>query len=181
MEIYGKDYATGKSAEGFVDAVGNMEKIVIPNQVVLDSSDEEDINASEMAESAPPSKKMKRENTSKHKGGKKKVSAGNSELASLQSFMKNMNAHLSTMANVMTRTHEREQYAHEREQYVIQKGEKVLDELLVLEGITKKQALKVAQILTEDPNKLLLFSNCPDALKVMLVKDFLGEKDNEDA
>ncbi|WCJ24731.1 Carbonic anhydrase [Euphorbia peplus] len=98
MEIYGKDYATGKSAEGFVDAIGNMEKTVIPNQVMLDSSDDEDINASD-AESAPPSKKMKRDNNSKQNGGKKKGNANNSELASLQVFMKDMNVRLSTMAN----------------------------------------------------------------------------------
>ncbi|WCJ18485.1 hypothetical protein M5689_000832 [Euphorbia peplus] len=97
------------------------------------------------------------------------------ELASLQVFMKDMNVHLSTMANVMTRTDEREQHIHEREQQVTEKSEKVLDELLALEGITQKQALKVAQILIAEPSKLLLFSKCPDALKVMLVKDFLGD------
>ncbi|XP_063937062.1 uncharacterized protein LOC135147719 [Daucus carota subsp. sativus] len=74
MTIYGKDYATGKPAEGFVDAVNNMEKTA-PVQVTLDSSDEEiDIsgNVTQTDESeAPPSKKSKVEKTSNKKGGKK--------------------------------------------------------------------------------------------------------------
>ncbi|WCJ20881.1 hypothetical protein M5689_003084 [Euphorbia peplus] len=185
MEIYGKDYATGKSVEGFVDAVGNMEKTDSPSQIMLDSSDEEDVtptvNAFRVEESAPPLKKMKRENTPKNKGGKKKVNASSSELASLQGFMKDMNVHLSTVANVMTRTDEREQHAHEREQLATEKSEKVLDELLALGGITQQQALKVAQILIVDSSKLLIFSKCPGALKVMFVKDLLGENVNENA
>lgn len=63
MTIYGKDYATGKPAEGFVDAVSNMEKTA-PAQVTLDSSDdEEDVvgdNATQTVESeAPRQKKQK--------------------------------------------------------------------------------------------------------------------------
>ena len=75
MSIYGKDYATGKPAEGFVDAVSNMEKTT-PAQVTLDSSDDEEVvisgNVSQTGESkAPPSKKAKIEKTGNKKGGKK--------------------------------------------------------------------------------------------------------------
>ncbi|KAL2925447.1 putative malate:quinone oxidoreductase [Bienertia sinuspersici] len=57
MEIYGKDYATGKPAETFQDVVGTLEnpKKEKEVQVDADSSDNED------AESAPPLKKVKTE------------------------------------------------------------------------------------------------------------------------
>ena len=41
VEIYGKDYATGKPAKGFVDAIGNMEKSASV-QVMVDSGDDDD-------------------------------------------------------------------------------------------------------------------------------------------
>ncbi|KAK1362465.1 hypothetical protein POM88_046939 [Heracleum sosnowskyi] len=111
--IYGTDYATGKLAEGFVDAVNNMEKTT-PTQVTFDSSDdEEDIasgNVSQTIESeAPPSKKAKIDKTSSKKGGRKPVAAAGSEISNLQSFMKDMNVHLFAMDNVMPRDDEREQ------------------------------------------------------------------------
>ncbi|KAK9698292.1 hypothetical protein RND81_08G094100 [Saponaria officinalis] len=115
--------------------------------VMIDSSDDEDI--------------------SKCMGGKKETeSASNSELAILQAFMKYMNVHLSTMTNVMSR-------ADEREQQIVEKSEKVLDILLALDGITPQQALEVARILTAQPNKLLIFFKCPDALKCTFVKNLL--------
>lgn len=115
MVIYGKDYATGKPAEGFVDAVSNIEQ-TIPVQVALDSSDDDEVVASgndtQTVESAPPSKKLKVEKSFKKKGGRKgSDGAGSSsgfELVSLQDFMKDMNVHLSTMANVMSRADDRE-------------------------------------------------------------------------
>ncbi|XP_074302123.1 uncharacterized protein LOC141633577 [Silene latifolia] len=173
LEVYGKDYATGKPAEGFVEAIDNMEKSATV-QVMLDSSDDEDVIVSGNAESAPPLKKVKREHTFKRKGGKKESgSSSNSELASLQGFMKDMNVHLSTMANVMSRADEREQRADEREQEISEKSEKVLDVLLALEGITPQQALEVAPILTAQPNKLMIFFKCPDELKCVFVKSLL--------
>ncbi|XP_074303744.1 uncharacterized protein LOC141638226 [Silene latifolia] len=170
LEVYGKDYATGKPAEGFVEAIDNMEKSATV-QVMIDSSDEEDAIVSGNAESTPPLKKVKREHTFKRKGGKKESgSSSNSELASLQGFMKDMNVHLSTMANVMFRADEREQRADEREREISEKSEKVLDVLLALEGITPQEALEVAPILTAQPNKLMIFFKCPDELKCVYVK-----------
>ncbi|KAH9621572.1 hypothetical protein KSS87_013831 [Heliosperma pusillum] len=108
LEIYGKEYAIGKAAEGFVDAINNMEKSATV-QVLIDSGDDEDIIFSDAVESAPPLKKVKREHSIKRKGGKKEGESSSSyELASLQGFMKDMNVHLSTMANVMSRADERE-------------------------------------------------------------------------
>ncbi|WOH15040.1 hypothetical protein DCAR_0934573 [Daucus carota subsp. sativus] len=171
MTIYGKDYATGKPAEGFVDAVNSMEKAA-PIQVTLDSSDEEiDVsgNVTQLDESeAPPSKKAKVEKTKKI--GKKSESVAASEISSLQSFMKDMNVHLSTMANVMSR-------ADEREQELAEKSEKVIEELLSfnLEGVTTTQVFEVADILTSQPNKLMIFNKCPSSLKAAFVKNLIGE------
>lgn len=70
MSIYGKDYATGIPAEGYVDAVTHMEKVA-PTQVTLDSSDEDDVvgsgNVAQTIESAhaPSLKKIKTENLPK--------------------------------------------------------------------------------------------------------------------
>ncbi|XP_074294069.1 uncharacterized protein LOC141621515 [Silene latifolia] len=174
LEVYGKDYVTGKPAEGFVEAIDNMEKFSTV-QVMLDSSDDEDAIVSGNAESASPLKKVKREHTFKRKGGKKESGRSiNSELASLQGFMKDMNVHLSTMANVMSRADEREQRADEREQEISEKGEKVLDVLLALEGITPQEVLEVAPILTAQLNKLMIFFKCPDELKCVYVKSLLA-------
>ncbi|KAH9612778.1 hypothetical protein KSS87_022709 [Heliosperma pusillum] len=136
-------------------------------KVLIDSGDDEDIIFSNAVESADPLKKVKREHSIKRKGGKKEgESSSNSKLASLQGFMKDMNVHLSTMANVMSR-------AHERKQEIKENSDKVLDTLLGLEGITPEQALEVAQILAAQPSKLMIFFKCPDALKCIFVKSLL--------
>ncbi|KAL6537677.1 hypothetical protein OROHE_012304 [Orobanche hederae] len=149
-EIYGKDYATGKPAEGFEDAVGNMEKEKII-QVDIDSSDD-DGDETQSIQSAPPLKKAKIDKASKkRKSAKGTESAGGSELASLQHFMKDMNSHLSTKANVWIR-------ADNREQDMADKSSKVLGELLGLDGLSPTQAMEAANILTAQPNKLNIFS-----------------------
>lgn len=91
-------------------------------------------------------------------------------MSNLQSFMKDMNVHLSTIINVMSR-------ADEREQKLVEKSEKVIEELLSfnLEGVTTTQVFEVADILTAQPNKLMIFSKCPAALKASFVKSLLNE------
>uniref|UniRef100_A0A803MID6 Myb/SANT-like domain-containing protein n=1 Tax=Chenopodium quinoa TaxID=63459 RepID=A0A803MID6_CHEQI len=138
--------------EGFADAVNNLEKVA-PPQVTLDSSDDEDVLGSgnvTQTVTSPPYKKIKTENTTK-KSKRGSGGAGSSnELASLQAFMKDMNVHLSTMATVMARTDDREQ------------------------RVTPTQVFEVANILTAQPNKLMIFSKCPGALKGAYVKSLLG-------
>lgn len=177
-KIYGKDYATGKPAEDYADAINNLEKNA-PPQVTLDSSDDEVVigsgNVTETVTS-PPSKKIKTEKTIKKSKRGSGSAASSNELASLQAFMKDMNVHLSTMATVMARTDDREQRVEEREQKMVEKSEQVLEELLSLnlEGVTPTQVFEVANILTAQPNKLMIFSKCPDALKGAYVKSLLG-------
>lgn len=74
------------------------------------------------------------------------------------------------MANVMSR-------ANEREQNLAEKSEKVIEELLSfnLEGVNTTQVFEVADILTSQPNKLMIFNKCPVALKASFVKSLLGE------
>ncbi|XP_021715243.1 uncharacterized protein LOC110683204 [Chenopodium quinoa] len=87
QNIYGKDYATGKLAEGYVEAINHLEKAA-PSQVTLDSSDDEGVGGSGTV-NFPPSKKIKTEKTTKRR--RKGDGAGSSnELASLQTFMKDM-------------------------------------------------------------------------------------------
>ncbi|KAL2922253.1 hypothetical protein RDABS01_013744 [Bienertia sinuspersici] len=135
MNIYGKDYATGKPAEDFVEAVNNLQKDD-PAQFLLDSSDDDDDGCDGS----------------------------------------DMNAHLSTMDNVMACIDDREQRADEREQKMVEKSEQVLEELLSLnlEGVTPSQIFQVVNILTAQPNKLMIFSKCPDASKGSYVKSLLG-------
>ncbi|XP_057549551.1 uncharacterized protein LOC130827726 [Amaranthus tricolor] len=176
MNVYGKDYATGKPAEDYVEAIQNLQNVA-PPQVTLDSSDDEGIDASGNATqtvTSPPAKKIKTEKTSNKRSKRGNAGEGSSnELASLQAFMKDMNVHLSTMANVIART-------DDREQKVVEQTEKVLEELLSfnLEGVTPNQVFEVANILTSQPNKLLIFSKCPDALKSDYVKSLLGGNSN---
>ena len=163
MEIYGKDYATGKPAEGFQEAVINIEKEDSANVKVDIDSEEDDIGPTQTIEFAPPSKKLKREKTKK-KGAAK--SGENDPEACLQLFMKEMNNHLSTMANVWVR-------ADDREQEMTDKNNKVLGEILQLDGILPTQALEAANILIAQPHKLIVFFNCPPALKNEYVQGLL--------
>ncbi|KAL2921734.1 Malonamoyl-CoA synthetase vrtB [Bienertia sinuspersici] len=90
MEIYGKDYATGKPAETFQDVVGTLENPKKEKEVQVD--------------------KVKTEKKCKNKEPRKvRPKSTNSELACLQDFMKDMNSHLSTMASVWSRADDREQ------------------------------------------------------------------------
>ncbi|KAK9732984.1 hypothetical protein RND81_04G035800 [Saponaria officinalis] len=172
IEVYSKDFATGKP----VVAIENMEKSA-PEQVLLDLSDDDDVNGNETqtVESSRPSKKVMRENTSTRKRGKKEHNGDNtSELASLQSFMNDMNVHLSTMANVMSSGNEREKEEAEMKKKEVDMKKNVLTELLSLEGVTPSQTLKVSQVLIKQPRKFLLFYECPDAMKSMFVIELIG-------
>ncbi|KAK9666865.1 hypothetical protein RND81_14G217100 [Saponaria officinalis] len=178
IEIYGKDYATGKPAEGFVETIENMEKSA-PQQVLIDSSDDDDVivsaNETQTVEYAHPKKKVKRENTSTRKRGKKEREGANtSELNSLQSFMNDMNVHLFTMANAIACANERDKEEAEMKKKENGMRTNVLNDLLSLEGVTTSQSLKVAHLLIEQPSKLILFYQCPNALKSMFVKELLG-------
>uniref|UniRef100_A0A803N4T5 Myb/SANT-like domain-containing protein n=1 Tax=Chenopodium quinoa TaxID=63459 RepID=A0A803N4T5_CHEQI len=129
---------------------------------------------------SPPSKKIKTEKTAKRRR-KSDGARSSNELASLQTFMKDMNVHLSTMANVMASTNEREKDTHEIEKKLVQQSEQVLEELLSLnlQDVTPKQVFEVAEDLASKPHKLIIFSKCPDALKSSYVKSLIRE--NNDA
>lgn len=174
MEIYGKDYATGKPVEGYQDAVESMEKEENGQVNNIDLSDDDvDVSGIQNLDSAPPLKKVKRDKSYSKKRGSEKVnmSSSSSELACLQNFMKDINTHLSTMASVWSR-------ADEREQDVADKCDKVLGELLRLEGVSPIEALDAANILTAQPNKLHIFFSCPADLKKQYVKNLLSSADN---
>ncbi|KAL2902328.1 hypothetical protein RDABS01_027410 [Bienertia sinuspersici] len=93
MNIYGKDYATGKPAEGFVEAVNNLQKDG-PAQVLLDSSDDDDDDGcdgsgnatqthAQTVESPPPPKKIKKEKPTKKRRRVSESGGRSNELASL--------------------------------------------------------------------------------------------------
>ena len=115
MEIYGKEYAIGKSGETIQDALDNMEN---EGDVPIN------IGAQSTTKYATLSKRAKKEKTPKGKDNKKLTkSASGLNLACLQTFMENMNVHLSTMASTWS-------CAQECEQEMVDKNNKVLDELL---------------------------------------------------
>ncbi|KAL2926003.1 DLA class II histocompatibility antigen DR-1 beta chain [Bienertia sinuspersici] len=155
-----------ETTETFQDVVGTLEnpKQEKDVQVDVDSSDNED------AESAPSLKKVKAEKKCKNKEPRKVATKStNSELACLQDFMKDMNIHLSTMANIWSR-------AVDREQDMADKSSQYLNDLQ-LEYISFNEAFEVANILIAQPNKLNIFFNCPTPLKPKYVKSLLGSSE----
>ncbi|KAL2934228.1 U5 small nuclear ribonucleoprotein 40 kDa protein [Bienertia sinuspersici] len=166
MDIYGKDYATGKIAEGFQEAVEKLQDQT--EQVLVDSSEED--NGVGTIESAPPLKRPKTEKSNKKKGSGKIGANTSSSEGTLQQFMKDMNVHLSTMANVWARV-------DGREQDLSDKCNNVLIELLQLDGIVPGEAFEAANILSAHLNKLTIFYNCPGDLKKQYVKSLLGSGD----
>ena len=183
-EIYGKDRATGEASETFVEAVQNIE-VEMANEPLIVDSDDEDGGCETHSGSRsvtqpiqkeydlePPLKKAKKQKTPKG-GDKKKIEITGDLASTFQSVSKNfgtifhdMNIHLATMANAWSR-------AEEREQKIDEKNNKVLEEVMKLEGVSPSEALEVATILMAEEHKLRVFYQAPPNLRKQYVLDLL--------
>uniref|UniRef100_A0A803LJG9 DDE Tnp4 domain-containing protein n=1 Tax=Chenopodium quinoa TaxID=63459 RepID=A0A803LJG9_CHEQI len=81
----------------------------------------------------------------------------------------NINVNLGTMASAWSK-------AEEREQRMDEKVNKVLDEVMKLDGISPFKALEVATILMEEEHKLHIFYQAPFNMKKQYAIDLLTKK-----
>ncbi|GAB4849140.1 hypothetical protein Ancab_040157 [Ancistrocladus abbreviatus] len=177
-EIYGKDRATGEISESFVQAINNIDVEIENEPMTFDSSDDdvggESVSMSRSRtqsvqdddiSSQHPSKKAKKLKTSREK--EKRKMDNNIDLAtSLHSvflnfgnIFHNININLATMANTWSLVEEREQCAEKRKQQLNDKENKVLKEVMKLDGISLFEALEVATVLIAEKHKLSVLSS----------------------
>ena len=81
----------------------------------------------------------------------------------------NINANLGTMARAWAK-------AEEREQKIDEKVNKVLEEVMKLDGVSPSEALEAATILIAEEHKLCIFYQAQQNLKKQYVLDLLKKK-----
>uniref|UniRef100_A0A803N4E2 Uncharacterized protein n=1 Tax=Chenopodium quinoa TaxID=63459 RepID=A0A803N4E2_CHEQI len=84
-------------------------------------------------------------------------------------IFENINVNLETMASAWSK-------AEEREQRMDEKVNKVLDEVMKLDGISPSEALEVATILVAEEHKLRIFYQAPFNMKKQYAIDLLKKK-----
>ncbi|XP_021757823.1 uncharacterized protein LOC110722831 [Chenopodium quinoa] len=84
-------------------------------------------------------------------------------------IFENINVNLGTMASAWSK-------AEEREQRMDEKVNKVLDEVMKLDGISPSEALEVATILMAEEHKLRIFYQAPFNMKKQYAIDLLKKK-----
>uniref|UniRef100_A0A803N5Y7 Myb/SANT-like domain-containing protein n=1 Tax=Chenopodium quinoa TaxID=63459 RepID=A0A803N5Y7_CHEQI len=194
-EIYAKDKATGDASESFVDAIEEMDQEIDKQPFNVQSDEEDDVSSthsdtySSISQSGKrPMKieddhitpsKMEKANETKVKGKNKvnlKSLCRNDDddlVASLRDcsnnfgkIFENINVNLGTMASAWSK-------AEEREQRMDEKVNKVLDEVMKLDGISPSEALEVATILMVEEHKLRIFYQAPLNMKKQYAIDLL--------
>uniref|UniRef100_A0A803LSG3 Myb/SANT-like domain-containing protein n=1 Tax=Chenopodium quinoa TaxID=63459 RepID=A0A803LSG3_CHEQI len=187
-EIYAKDKATGEAKD-------NNMNVEIANQSMTIESEEDGYmdsptHSTHSTQSTTQSHKrpMKKEddNTPSKKAKMKqmkgkgkthqKVDDANELVASLHNTSKtfgkifeDINANLGTMANSWSK-------AEEREKKMDDEVNKVLEEVMKLDGVSPSESLEVATILMAEKHKLRIFFQAPTNLKKQYVLDLLKEK-----
>ncbi|XP_021767085.1 uncharacterized protein LOC110731539 isoform X1 [Chenopodium quinoa] len=201
-EIYAKDKATGDVSESFVDAIEGIDQEIDKQPLIVESDEEDDVNStnsdtySSTSQSGKrpvkieddhitPSKMAKRSIKAKEVKvkGKNKVNLkslcrndDDDLVASLHDvsnnfgkIFENINVNLGTMASAWSK-------AEEREQRMDEKVNKVLDEVMKLDGISPSEALEVATILMAEEHKLRIFCQAPFNMKKQYAIDLLKKK-----
>uniref|UniRef100_A0A803N0B5 Myb/SANT-like domain-containing protein n=1 Tax=Chenopodium quinoa TaxID=63459 RepID=A0A803N0B5_CHEQI len=193
-EIYAKDKATGEVSKSFVGAIDNM-NVEIANQSMTIESDEDgymdspthstySTQSTTQSQKRPmkkeddntPSKKAKMKEMKRKGKTHQKVDDANELVASLHNTSKtfgkifeHINANLGTMANSWSK-------AEEREQKMDDEVNKVLEEVMKLDGVSPSESLEVATILMAEKHKLQIFFQAPTNLKKQYVLDLLKKK-----
>ncbi|XP_057807730.1 uncharacterized protein LOC131022301 [Salvia miltiorrhiza] len=185
VEIYAKDKATGDVSESFVGAINNMDVEFANEPLVIESDEEDDANSVTHSGKRPmkkefndptPLKKTKLKDLKGKGKGQSKVSDVDGLASSIQSvstnfqkIFENINANLGTMACAWAK-------AEEREQKLDDKANKVLEEVMKLDGLSPSEALEVATILMAEEHKRHIFYQAPMNLRRQYVIDLLKKK-----
>lgn len=201
--VYGRDRATGATVEGFEDAIHNMEVEQnvesggenLGDYFVSLSDEEENIihymsqttpTTSNMNNATPTNSNMNNAKTTKKqktlftgdKVAKRRKTPSSQDLGahfeenshSFKTFIQGFNANFATMANVvanaMTNDVNRQKVASE-------KTKDLLDELMKL-NIPSGDILKVADIFAANKEKIDIFLNLHEQLRVPYVHKLMG-------
>ncbi|XP_048490093.2 uncharacterized protein LOC125492041 [Beta vulgaris subsp. vulgaris] len=171
-------------SESFYGAVKNMNSEIEKEPLTLESDEEDDAISTTQSRKRPlkkevdlstPLKKPKKLKDFKDKG-QKKLYEGDQLVASLHSvstnfstIFENISANLATMASTWSK-------AEEREQQLDEKVNKILEEVMKLEGVSPSEALEAATILMAHEHKLKIFYQAPVNLKKQYILDLLRKK-----
>ncbi|XP_056685595.1 uncharacterized protein [Spinacia oleracea] len=159
-EIYAKDKATRDLSESFVGAIDNMDIEIANNTMTIDS-DGDYVNSTTNSTHSTHSTHSTQSTTQSLKHPMNKDTS-----ESFGKIFEDINANLGTMANAWSK-------AEEREQKMDEKVNKVLEEVMKLDGISPSEALEVATILMAEEHKLRIFYQAPSNLKKQYVLDLL--------
>ncbi|GAB4854688.1 hypothetical protein Ancab_023270 [Ancistrocladus abbreviatus] len=173
-EIYGNDRATSD------DVVVNIEREMENQKKAHESfsiSDDGVSMTQESAQATTSSKQAKKQKSGKGKQARGRESKEMEDARGMTSsfndlstkfgnFIQDMNSHLATMANALSQT-------QAREQEMADKSNRIVSELLQLEGITQMDAMQAATLLIAEPNKLIVFYQLPTELRSSYVLSIL--------
>ncbi|CAO2830328.1 unnamed protein product [Amaranthus hypochondriacus] len=188
-EIYAKDKATGDQSESFVEAINCIDVEVSKKSIFIDSDEEDDADSRSRSTTHSiqfKKRSIKQENDNstsskkpklKELKGKKTLQSDVDKLVSsfheatsnFEKIFDNINVNLGTMANAWAK-------AEEREQKMDEKVNKVLEEVMKLDGISPSEVLEVATILIAEKHKLRIFYQAHSNLKKQYVLDLLKKK-----
>ncbi|GAB4855193.1 hypothetical protein Ancab_039753 [Ancistrocladus abbreviatus] len=170
LEVYGSNRANGQDVETFSDAINNMEKSIETQKrnfefdVDLDeeefsSTQRKTFESGDSIQAASSSKQSKKQKYFKGKEARQTTDVtSNFNDVAFGTFMKDMNTHLATMANAWSKSQ-----AHEED--MAEKGNKIVNDLLELEGLSQLEAMQAAVTLIAEPNKLVIFYQLPPELR----------------
>ncbi|GAB4852062.1 hypothetical protein Ancab_040541 [Ancistrocladus abbreviatus] len=170
LEVYGSNRANGQDVETFFDAINNMKKSMETQKrnfefdVDLDeeefsSTQRKTFESGDSIQVASSSKQSKKQKSFKGKEARQAMDmTSNFNDVAFGTFMKDMNTHLATMANAWSKSQ-----AHEED--MAKKGNKIVNDLLELEGLSQLEVIQATVTLTTEPNKLVIFYQLPPQLR----------------
>ncbi|KAF7033047.1 hypothetical protein CFC21_044172 [Triticum aestivum] len=162
--IYGKDIATGESAEGFGEAVGNLEKEIAMEE---EENEEEDIISTGTARRSidtcsidtTSSKRQKKEPRPKRATGPSDPFAA--MLQDVNSQLNNMTQHVGAMTTSLTAAMAREAAQEDPQQ---KSREKAISELSRL-AFTGSEIVEAATLFAKAPEHMNMMLVLPDILR----------------
>uniref|UniRef100_A0A803LLR0 Myb/SANT-like domain-containing protein n=1 Tax=Chenopodium quinoa TaxID=63459 RepID=A0A803LLR0_CHEQI len=167
-EIYAKDKATGDVSESFVDAIEGIDQEIDKQPLIVESDEEDDVNSTNSDTYSSTSQSGKRPSLCRNDDDDF-VASLHDVSNNFGKIFENINVNLGTMASAWSK-------AEEREQRMDEKVNKVLDEVMKLDGISPSEALEVATILMAEEHKLRIFYQAPFNMKKQYAIDLLKKK-----
>uniref|UniRef100_A0A803L6V7 DDE Tnp4 domain-containing protein n=1 Tax=Chenopodium quinoa TaxID=63459 RepID=A0A803L6V7_CHEQI len=167
-EIYAKDKATGDVSESFVDAIEGIDQEIDKQPLIVESDEEDDVNSTNSDTYSSTSQSGKRPSLCRNDDDDL-VASLHDVSNNFGKIFENINVNLGTMASAWSK-------AEEREQRMDEKVNKVLDEVMKLDGISPSEALEVATILMAEEHKLRIFYQAPFNMKNQYAIDLLKKK-----